>query len=284
MLSSARCDTQDRDGPPPSRLVLGMRVDGVEPPQALDRVLDLAGCARADARGRYVCAANVHMAMEAHDDRDFRRVVNDADLVVPDGQPMVWALRALGCRQRRRVRVSPDFLIDLLAAAEVLGLGVGLYGGADETLPAIVHLLEEAYPGLRIAYAWSPPFRALTTAEDVEAAAAITAARVDLLLVGIGCPKQERWMAAHATGDTTTGRPGLDCAMIGVGAAFDLFAGLTTEAPPWMQASGLEWLYRLALEPRRLWRRQIRSNPRFVALFLRQLVAETAQGRRFTQP
>lgn len=170
--------------------------------------------------------------------------------------------------------MTPDFLVELLSVAEARGLKVGLYGGTGETLPAIVRLLSEAYPDLRVVYAWSPPFRPLSPTEDRDVTAGITASGVDLLLVGIGCPKQERWMAAHAVADTASGAPGLTCTMLGVGAAFDLFAGLTTEAPRWMQTSGLEWLHRLAREPRRLWRRDMRANPRFVTLFLRQLLAD----------
>lgn len=257
----------------PCRHVLGMRVDHVESQQARDRILAMAAAANVSSQGRYVCAANVHMTMEAHDDGAFRKIVNGADLVVPDGQPMVWALRALGLDQRRRVRVTPDLLIDLLAGAEVCGLRVGLYGGNEETLATFTAFLGDTYPHLRVVYAWNPPFKPLSVKEDQDVATAIRESGTQLLLVGIGCPKQERWMAAHATDSADVSQRRLSCTMLGVGAAFDMFGGRTRNAPRWMQGAGLEWLFRLASEPRRLWRRQLRANPRFVALSLLQLLA-----------
>ena len=248
-----------------------MRVDHVEAEQARDAILALATHTERSSTGRYVCAANVHMTMEAYDDPGFRDTVNHADLVVPDGQPMVWALRALGCLQQRRVRVTPDLIIELLVAAEHQGVKVGLYGGSPETLAAFTAFLRGTMPRLRLAYAWDPPFRTLTADEDRRAAEAIKEAGVQLLLVGIGCPKQEMWMSAHAATEESPPGERLSCAMVGVGAAFDMFGGRTRNAPIWMQNTGLEWAFRLASEPRRLWRRQLRSNPRFVLLFLRQL-------------
>ena len=222
-----------------------------------------------------VCAANVHMVMEAWDDHSFRAQVNRADLVVADGQPMVWALRLQGQPQQRRVRVSPDFLLRLFELASKSGTIVGLYGGHQQTLATFTASLGAAYPEVKVGFAYAPPFRPLACDEDLTVIDEIKAAGVQLLLVGIGCPKQERWMAEH--------RDKLDCVMIGVGAAFDLFEGRTREAPRWMRGIGLEWTYRLALEPRRLWRRYVKQNPRFVALFGAQMLAELlgrAGGRR----
>ena len=256
----------------PGGYVLGMRVDSVEAAEAVDAILALVTPDDAEAASgeaapgpsRYVCAANVHMTMAAHDDAAFRAVVNGAALVLPDGQPMVWALRGLGLPQRARVRVAPDLLIELFAACEARGLKLGLYGGTPETLRDFVAYLGDNYPKLDVAYAWSPPFRPLTAEEDDAVVSEMSAAGVQLLLVGIGCPKQERWMAAH------TGL--LGCVMIGVGAAFDMLAGKTGDAPPWMRARGLEWVYRLSQEPGRLWRRYLILNPRFVAYLASQLV------------
>jgi N-acetylglucosaminyldiphosphoundecaprenol N-acetyl-beta-D-mannosaminyltransferase len=256
-----------------------MRVDCVEPARACQAIVAWAVDAgrQVPRAGRYVCAANVHMTMEAHDDPAFREVVNGADLVLADGQPMVWALRALGLPARRRVRVTPDLLLELFATCESQGVRVGLYGGTTETAAAFMGLLAKHYPRLEVPYAWAPPFRPLTADEDRIVSEAIAAARVQLLLVGIGCPKQERWMAAHAPAD---GSDGLVCVQIGVGAAFDMLGGRTKNAPAWMRDRGLEWAYRLASEPRRLWRRQLKHNPRFVCLFAADLVARRIRRHR----
>jgi N-acetylglucosaminyldiphosphoundecaprenol N-acetyl-beta-D-mannosaminyltransferase len=239
--------------------VLGMRVHAIE--FDAGAALVHSWCARPE--GRMVCAANVHMVMEAWDDDSFRSQVNGADLVLCDGQPMVWALQLLGQPQRRRVRVSPDFLLRLCELSSESGTVLGLYGGQEDTLSSFAECLKARYPALRVGFAYAPPYRPLTDDEDQAVVEEIRAAKVQLLLVGIGCPKQEKWMAEH--------REKLDCAMIGVGAAFDLLGGRTTEAPRWMRGIGLEWTYRLGLEPRRLWRRYLRQNPRFVAWFTVQL-------------
>ena len=210
-----------------------------------------------------VCAANVHMVMEAWDDSRYRAMLNRADLVLADGQPLVWALRLLGVPQRGRVRVTPNLLLRLFAEAERHGWSVGLYGGSDETLPVFRAFLAERFPRLSLPFADAPPFRLLTAEEDEEVVTRMRSAGVQLLLVGLGCPKQERWMAEH--------RQRLSCVMIGVGAAFDLFGGRTKEAPRWTRDIGLEWAYRLAQEPRRLWRRHAKHDPRFVTLLALQV-------------
>jgi N-acetylglucosaminyldiphosphoundecaprenol N-acetyl-beta-D-mannosaminyltransferase len=235
-----------------------MRVDAVEFPEAVRRIVAWAE----EGRGRTVCAANVHMVMEAWDDPSFRAVVNGADLVVPDGQPLVWALRLAGAPQRARVRAAPDLVLALLHECARRGLRAGLYGGAPDVLADLAANARRHVPGLRLVYEWSPPFRPLTAAEDETVVGDIRAAGVQLLLVGLGCPKQERWMAAH--------RERLPCVMVGVGAAFDMLAGRTGNAPRWLRGAGLEWVYRLLQEPRRLWRRYLWHNPRFLVLLARE--------------
>lgn len=253
-------DTRAANSSP--RKILGMRVDPISAYAARDVILGWAAAPCASAH--IVCAANVHMVMEAYDDPSFQALVNGADLVLPDGVPTVWGLRLLGARIARRVRVSPDFIFDVLGAAERHHIPVGLYGGTEQTLPAIRAALLSRFPSLSIAFDYAPPFRPLMTEEDEEVVVAIRESGARVLLVGIGCPKQERWMAAH--------RHSVPCVMMGVGAAFDLFAGNTKEAPGWTRDIGLEWLYRLLLEPRRLWRRHLRNNPRFASLFAQQLI------------
>ena len=256
-----------------ARRVLGMRVDCLEAPAARDMIVAWAAETHdAGYRPRYICAGNVHMTMETYDDPAFRAAVNRSDLVVADGQPLVWALRALRAPQRRRVRVTPDLLLELFAACEVSGVRLGLYGGTPQTLSVFLDFLQHSFPRLQVPYAWSPPFKPPTDEEDEAAVAAIRAAGVQLLLVGTGCPKQEKWMAAHAGEKDIEDDRALSCVMFGVGAAFDLLGGKTSSAPRWMQDLGLEWAYRLAHEPRRLWRRQLKHNPRFVVLFLAQLL------------
>ena len=237
-----------------SRRILGMRVDGTTYEETIDAVADMA---RARSGGM-VCVATVHMVMEAFDDPVFRRVVNAADRVTPDGVPLVRALRLLGIPQAQRV-YGPTLTPLLCRRAEELGLPVGFYGGTPEVLDALLRELSARFPKLKIPFAFSPPFRPLSEVEDAGVADAIDAAGVTILFVGLGCPKQERWMAAH--------RESLRCAMVGVGAAFDFIAGAKSQAPRWMQRMGLEWLFRLLAEPRRLWRRYLIGNPRFLYHF-----------------
>jgi N-acetylglucosaminyldiphosphoundecaprenol N-acetyl-beta-D-mannosaminyltransferase len=212
--------------------------------------------------GKYICVANVHMCMESYDNPEFCQVVYNADLVVPDGRPLVWALRLLGEKHAFQVRGS-DLLLKLCAEAQQKNIPVGFYGGTPESLQDFQAYLKREYPLLPIACAISPPFRPLSVEEDAACVAQIIASGTKILFVGIGCPKQENWMAAH--------KNRLGCVMIGVGAAFDFFSGRKKHAPRWMQKAGLEWVFRLASDPRRLWKRYLKHNPRFVWYFLRQL-------------
>src|SRR5919107_4095843 len=221
------------------------------------------------ARGRAcVSAAAVHLVMVAQEDPETRRAIEDA-LIVPDGVPLVWALRALGHRGATRV-YGPDLMARYCARSARTGTTMYLYGGkSDEALELLTTRLRERFPGLRIAGGWSPPFRELSEAELDEVAGRINASGADVVWVGTGQPKQEKWMALM--------RGRLEAPVLGgVGAAFDFHAGTLPQAPPWMQRAGLEWSYRLAREPRRLWRRYARYNPRFVAAFARQYATHRA--------
>jgi N-acetylglucosaminyldiphosphoundecaprenol N-acetyl-beta-D-mannosaminyltransferase len=238
--------------------ILGMRVDPTSYEEATEKVLAWA----AAGESRYVCVANVHMVMEAHDDPSFRALVNAADLVTPDGMPLVWMLRKLGYPHQERV-CGPELTSRVCAEAARRGVPVGFYGGHPEALEALVRNLSARFPGLRVVYAYSPPFRPLTPEEDERVTEEINASGARILFVGLGCPKQEWWMAEHK------GR--VRAVMLGVGAAFDFHAGRVRQAPVWMQRAGLEWLFRLVQEPRRLWRRYLKHNPRFLFLAFLQL-------------
>ncbi|RMH09324.1 MAG: glycosyltransferase [Nitrospirae bacterium] len=243
---------------PSHRYILGMRVDATSYEDATRQILSWAK----GRESRYVCAANVHMTMESFDSAEFRRVVNGADLVTPDGVPLVWTLRLLGVQGQTRV-YGPDLTVHVVQAAANAGVPVGFFGGTPEALRGIVQNLETRFPAMQVAYAFSPPFRPLTPEEDDEIVAQINTSGARILFVGLGCPKQERWMAEHL------GR--IQAVMLGVGAAFDFHAGTIRQAPSWMQRSGLEWLFRLIVEPKRLWRRYLVNNPRFVVNVLLQL-------------
>jgi N-acetylglucosaminyldiphosphoundecaprenol N-acetyl-beta-D-mannosaminyltransferase len=216
-----------------------------------------------------VTAAAVHLVMVAREDPEIRRAVDRA-LAVPDGVPLVWALRALGHPEASRV-YGPDLMAAYCARSAQTGTTMFLYGGrSDEALAMLTEALLARYPGLRIVGGWSPPFRPLSAAEQDEVVARINASGAEVVWVGTGQPKQEKWMADM--------RDRLDAPILaGVGAAFDFHAGIVPQAPAWMQRSGLEWAYRLAREPRRLWRRYARYNPRFVAAFARQYAAHRAR-------
>jgi len=232
-----------------------------------ERALDWIDAAVAADVREYVCVAAVHTVMESRDDDALRRAVDGAAFTVPDGQPLAWALRALGHDIDTRV-YGPELMARACARAAGSGQRHYLYGGRDQSaLFKLTLRLRQRFPGLRIVGGYSPPFRELSEAELDAIAADINRARPDVVWVGIGVPKQEKWMAAM--------RDRLDApVLIGVGAAFDFHAGLVPQAPPWMQRNGLEWLFRLKQEPRRLWKRYARHNPRFVAGFARQWVAE----------
>jgi N-acetylglucosaminyldiphosphoundecaprenol N-acetyl-beta-D-mannosaminyltransferase len=256
-----------RTGDVPARRVLGMRVDATSYAHAVETIL-----AQAEAgAGGVTCVATVHMVMEAFDAPDYRAIVNAAELVTPDGVPLVWMLRALGLPGARRV-YGPDLVPCVCEAAAARGVPVGFYGGSGDTLERLVGRLGARFPGLRVALAHSPPFRPLSAPEDAAVCEAIRDSGARVLFVGLGCPKQERFMAEH--------RDRLDCAMVGVGAAFDFLAGRKAQAPAWLQRAGLEWLFRLCHEPRRLWRRYALHNPRFAALAARQVWRERRRGHR----
>jgi N-acetylglucosaminyldiphosphoundecaprenol N-acetyl-beta-D-mannosaminyltransferase len=248
--------------PPPgmrSEAVLGI-------PLALtdyERTLDWIDAAVAAGHRGYLCVAAVHTVMASQEDAELRSAVLGADFTVPDGQPLVWALRALGHPLEQRV-YGPELMDRACARAARSGQRFFLYGGRDQAaLDQLTDALVARHPGLQIAGGYAPPFH---EPDDEAVAEAIRRSGADVVWVGIGVPKQEKWMARM--------RERLDApVLIGVGAAFDFHAGLVPQAPAGMQRVGLEWLFRLWQEPRRLWRRYARYNPRFLWGFARQLAA-----------
>jgi N-acetylglucosaminyldiphosphoundecaprenol N-acetyl-beta-D-mannosaminyltransferase len=208
----------------------------------------------------YVCVTGVHGVMEAQRDPALLRIHNESGLTTPDGMPLVWASRWAGARYVERV-YGPDLMLELCAEAAKRGWRSFFYGGKEGVGARLAQRLQARFPGLIVAGTYSPPFRELTVQEDEEVVKRINAAQPHLVWVGLSTPKQERWMAAHI------GRVSAPV-LLGVGAAFDIHAGLLPQAPLWMQRSGTEWLYRLRREPRRLWRRYLYNNPRFAAAIL----------------
>ena len=235
--------------------VIGIRVDSTSYSALTQQALKWAqGC-----ESRYVCVANVHMMMEAFGSSAFKKIVENSDLVTPDGMPLVWILRLKGQRNQPRV-YGPNIMLHVLAAAERENVELGFYGGKPEVLEALIKRMQARYPNLRVVFSCSPPFRAMSPAEDEAIVEQINQSGARILFVGLGCPKQEAWMAEH--------RGQVRSVMLGVGAAFDFHAGVKMQAPAWIQKVGLEWLFRLIQEPRRLWRRYLYHNPRFIVLAL----------------
>lgn len=239
--------------------ILKLRVDITSYKKVIEQIFSWKN---AGSSGRYICVSNVHMCMEAFDDEAFCNIVNNADLVVPDGKPLVWAQRLSGHKKATQVR-GPDLFIKLCEKAQISNTPIGLYGGTQDSLNHLMAYLNNKFPDLVIAFSFSPPFRELTIAEEKKYIAQINTSGVRILFIGIGCPKQEKWMSRH--------KSNLKCIMLGVGAAFDLFSGKKKHAPRWMQNMGCEWLYRLATEPKRVWKRYLKHNPRFIYYILKQL-------------
>jgi N-acetylglucosaminyldiphosphoundecaprenol N-acetyl-beta-D-mannosaminyltransferase len=243
-----------------SQVVVKMNVEVTNIDNALNKINELA---RFNA-GSYVCVSNIHMCMEVFDSPEFELVVNSADLVIPDGRPLSWAQKLLGHSEAEQVR-GQDIMNSICQQSGTKNLNVGLYGGSsDDLLQQVITELKSSYPDIIIPFSYSPPFRPLTDEEDQDIIQQINEADVNVLLVGIGCPKQERWMAEH--------KDQLNCVMLGVGAAYDFIAGSKKHAPRWMQRVGLEWLFRLCSEPQRLWKRYLQQNPRFIYYFTKQLI------------
>lgn len=249
----AQVDTQTgRAGAP----VLGAHIDAVSWDEAVQRLTDWGG----RRESRYVCIVNVHSVVTAGQDAALMHIINHADMATPDGAPVAWALRKAGFTRQQRIN-GPDLMNRYLLQAERLNQPVFFYGSTEATLARLRAALLTSFPRLKLAGMVAPPFRALTPQEDRAYVEQINASGACVVFVGLGCPKQEHWMAEH--------RGRVQAVMVGVGAAFDYSAGTLQRAPLWMRRIGLEWLYRLYREPRRLAKRYLVTNSVFVFKTLR---------------
>lgn len=244
--------TSDVSGDVAKLSVFGVNLDAVDYAEATSRIMQ-----HARARESYaVSALAVHGLMEAEGDDDFRQVVNEIDLVTPDGQPVKWALNLLHGADLADRCYGPNLTWDVLAACEEADVSVFLFGSKQETCDLFEAEIKRRFPAIRIAGVQSDRFRDATAEEDAADIELINASGAGVVLVGRGCPRQERWVHAH--------RGSVNAAMLAVGAAFDYGAGNMTEPPAWMQRAGLQWLYRLVQEPGRLWKRYLVTNSAFI--------------------
>jgi N-acetylglucosaminyldiphosphoundecaprenol N-acetyl-beta-D-mannosaminyltransferase len=231
--------------------VLGVGVSAIN----LDSALAAVSVALEKKTKGYVCVTGVHGVMEAQEDEALRGILNRAFLNTPDGMPMVWAGRLRGFRDMDRV-YGPDLMNLICDWSRQKNCTHFFYGGADGVAQKLKRRLEEKFPGLKIAGTYTPPFRPLNATEEVELIRMVGELKPDIIWVGLSTPKQEKFMAQYWQKLDTT-------LMFGVGAAFDFHAGRVRQAPRWMQRSGLEWLFRLCCEPKRLWKRYLKNNPVF---------------------
>lgn len=242
--------------------VLGVRIDALNMAEAVDACAQLIECGKG-----YVCVTGVHGVMEAQSDPHFRSILNNSFLTVPDGMPMVWVGRIHRHREIGRV-YGPDFMIELCRRSVQCDYRHFLYGGSEGIAEKLAESLRRQIPGVQIVGTYTPPFRPLNAEEEYTLYRSVATSKPDVLWVGLSTPKQERFMAQYL------GR--LDTRlMIGVGAAFDIHTGQTKDAPTWVKNAGLQWLHRLLQEPRRLWKRYLINNPRFIVKIALQLMGIT---------
>jgi N-acetylglucosaminyldiphosphoundecaprenol N-acetyl-beta-D-mannosaminyltransferase len=232
--------------------VLGVGVDAIDMPTAVHRITSAA----ATGRGGYVCVTGVHGVMEAQRDPTLRQILNSSLVTTPDGMPMVWLGRASGFSRMSRV-YGPDLMLELCRHSVATQATHFFYGGTDGVAEELAERLRQRFPGLRIVGTYTPPFRPLSAVEEQQLAQRLEALQPDFMWIGLSTPKQEQFMAKYA------GRFAAKV-MLGVGAAFDMHSGRTKQAPRWMQRAGLEWMFRLLNEPRRLFKRYATNNPAFV--------------------
>lgn len=245
--------------------MLGVGISAINLSQATNIVLDAL---KTGTKG-YICITGVHGVMEAQEDAQFRRILNESFLCTPDGMPMVWMGLLQGFTHMSRV-YGPDLMLEVCEASVPRGIKHFFYGGAPGVAEKLKDRLTQRFPGLQVVGTYTPPFRPLNAEEEEALRMQVKTSRPDILWVGLSTPKQEKFMAEYL--------PKLDVTvMVGVGAAFDFHSGRVRQAPRWMQRCGLEWLFRVAQEPRRLWKRYLKNNPRFVY----QIAGQVTRLKRF---
>lgn len=240
--------------------VLGVGIHSLD----LESAVELMESAVTSRRRGYVCATGVHGVIEAQDNPIYRKVLNNSFLTVPDGRPTVWVGWAQGCKGMDQV-CGPDLMLRFCQLSSEKGYSQFFYGGAPGVAEQLRDVLTQRYPGLKVVGTYTPPFRPLSQQEESEVYELLDRLKPDVIWIGLGAPKQELFMAQHVRR--------LDTAlMVGVGAAFDIHTGRISDAPHWIKRAGLAWVNRLIQEPKRLWRRYLRSNPRFVWAITLQLL------------
>ena len=227
--------------------LFGVKIHNINYSRTVERILEWSS----KSESRYICLANVHMIMEAHDSPKFKQILNQADLVTPDGKPLSWLLQSNQVCGRQ-------LTLQLCQLAQNRFISVGFYGGKKQVLNDLVLKIQKRYPFLKIAYAYSTPFRSLNLEEQNDVVEKIKKSGTKILFIGLGCPKQERWMSIN--------KHRLPLVMLGIGGAFDVLSGAKACPPLWIQNIGLEWLFRLCLEPQRLWYRNLYHSSKFLIL------------------
>lgn len=251
----------------PSIQILGNRVHMVQIPEVVE--LMSHWIEKESQKCHWIIVTGMHGIMEAHKDPEFKDIVNSTDLFVPDGISLIWTARHLGFPLKKRVS-GPDLMEEFFKATSQKGYTNFFYGDTEETLEQLTEKLSADFPDLKVTGSYSPPFRSLTQEEDTKIVDIINQKKPDVLWIGLGLPKQERWIFEH--------RDKLDVSVVvGIGAAFKFLSGKVKRAPTWIGECGFEWLWRFVHEPRKLWRRVLLDAPMFVGLVLLELIK---RGRR----
>jgi N-acetylglucosaminyldiphosphoundecaprenol N-acetyl-beta-D-mannosaminyltransferase len=241
-----------------NKLVLKSRVSVASYSNMLEAIMKLT----TEKQSSYVCVSNVHMVIEAYMDKNFLKIMNNADITTPDGMPLAKAINLLYGLNQDRV-AGMDLMPDMMKECNLQNRSIFLYGSTLEVLEKIIAKVKIEYPNLRLD-SYSPPFRELSPDEEKNIVEKINSGSYDFVFVALGCPKQEKWMNEH--------KDKIQSCMIGLGGAFEVFAGTKDRAPQWMQDYSLEWIYRLVQDPKRLWKRYMYTNTLFVVLFIKQVV------------
>lgn len=239
--------------------VLGSHIDALSWQEAIGIIFMWAQ----NRESKYVVLCNVHSVVTALLEDDHRNSLNGADMVAPDGMPVTWVLRKLGFTSQQRIN-GPDLMWKYCEEAEKTDQKIFFYGSTNAVLTSLESRLKAAFPELHIAGMYAPSFRELTATEDAEIIERVNLSGANVVFIGLGCPRQERWMLQH--------RGKINAVMLGVGAAFDYHAGTIKRSPKWMQNLGFEWLYRLASDPKRLWKRYLITNSIFIFAIAAQLL------------